>query len=52
MKKITFEERYIQVLKKALKIEEEKKPSKKKKSKKKEEVKEAVEILDLNELNK
>lgn len=46
MKKMTFEERYIQVLKKALKIEGEKKPSKKKKSKK------DVEILDLNELNK
>lgn len=45
---MTFEERHIQVLKKALKIEEKKKPSKKKKSKKEEN----VEILDLNELNK
>lgn len=48
MKKMTFEERYIQVLKKALKIEEKKKPSKKKKSKKEEN----VEILSLDELNK
>lgn len=47
MKKITFEERYFQVLKKALKIEDEGKSKKKKKSAKKD-----VEILSLDELNK
>lgn len=47
MKKITFEKRYFQVLKKALKIEDGDKPQKKKKANKKE-----VEVLSLEELNK
>lgn len=47
MKKMTLEEWRIQVLKKALKIEDEGKSKKKKKSPKKD-----VEILSLDELNK